>query len=96
MDYLTYGFILICLSGILDYILMQNLIYLHEYLPMPESNTSISGVVRYKDNFEMTIWSRAKGFYTEPTLLSYALVVFGPIVLQYNFKYKSRFYILNL
>jgi hypothetical protein len=89
LNYLSIGFILICLSGIIDYALMQNWIFLHDYFPMPESNTLISGIVNHKDNWERTIWSRARGFYTEPTLLAYAIASLGPIVLQYNLKYKS-------
>ena len=89
IKYLSIGFVLICLSGILDYVLMQNWIFLHDYFPMPESNTRISGIVNSKDNWEKTIWSRARGFYTEPTLLAFAIASLGPIVLQYNLKYKS-------
>tara|TARA_B110000858_G_C17808821_1_gene479642 strand:+ start:565 stop:1872 length:1308 start_codon:yes stop_codon:yes gene_type:complete len=91
LNYLSIGFILICLSGIIDYVLMQNWIFLHDYLPMPESNTLISGIINNKDNYEKTIWVRAKGFYTEPTLLAYAIASLGPIVLQYNLKYKSGY-----
>ena len=87
--YLSLGLLLILLIGILDYILLQNKLFTEDFLPITQAN-KVSGIVYSLDGIRSTIWARPRGFFTEPTILAYAVISMAPIAIAYSYYYKSN------
>lgn len=88
LNSLYYAFLLISLSVILDQSLLAIGINLADYLPMETSNLLVG----------VGIFTRARGFFVEPTDLALGINTYAPIVLSFLIMLKKmkKFYIVLL